>query len=659
MLSALRSRVNENPWPYAIFATAFLVRLIYIIEKSINDPSFALPMVDELWHWRWAHEIAYRDFWGDSAYFRAPLYPYFLALLVKLTSFLTVPGEPPFAQLFAVRTIQALVAAGTAVMVYKLANENFSRKIGIVAGFGYALYGTLVFYETMLLIPVLFQFLLVAGTLYLTRWVKTRELNKLIASGFIYGLAAISRPNILLVVALLSVFIYFSWQGIDARRMKPAYRFKRALFFLLAILIPVFAVTLRNMIVTGDATLISTQGGVNLYLGNNRQADGLTMLLPEVALDQSVSWSQFGVVTKRIAERESGRSLSAAEESSFWSRKAMRYITTHPGDFLGLTAKKALYLSLGFENSDNSDIYFNRKHSILMSALLWSAPIKFPYGLLFPLALIGMFATWSRRRDIAPFYIFALGYMPTIFLFLVTARHRLPLVPFLLIFATLGAIFLFNKFKRRENLASAKTMIVGGSFVLVLVAFNINYFDIGFQNTAQIYHNQGITYERRGDWKEAEMAYRQAVKEDSLAYVSWNALAFSLQSQGRTEAAGFAYERSLAIRPDYIEASLNFGRMLESLGFSDRALSRYEGAAAQRPNDFRPHINIGNVHMRRREYDLAEISLKTAKRLAPENKEVYFKLGELYGRLGKFFEAEKSFKRGAYLGEPGAIAYLN
>ncbi|MFQ5606901.1 MAG: tetratricopeptide repeat protein [Candidatus Zixiibacteriota bacterium] len=656
MLASLRRRLAANPWPALIFSTAFLVRLVYIIEKSINDPAFAYPMVDELWNWRWANEILNQSFWGEDAWFRAPLYPYFLALMVKFTSFLTSTGEAPLAQLFAIRTLQAALAAWTATLLYRLGVETVSHRVGAFAGLGYALYGALVFYETMLLIPVLFISLLVGATLQFVRWADTRRFKPLLYAGLLYGLAAIARPNILLVMPLLALFVFFHLREKDYARRNLVYCLKHVAVLTAAVCLPVFTVTMRNIIVTGEATLISTQGGVNFYLGNNSEADGLTMVLPEIVLDESVSWSQFTVVTERIAERESGRELTASEQSDFWGARAVRFIADNPGAFLALSARKIVYLTLGFENSDNGDIYFNRTYSGLMSALLWEWPLRFPWGIVFPLALIGMVAGWAQRQRTLPLYLIFLGYLPSIVLFLVTARHRTPLIPFVLIFAGIGVFYLLDKIRK---LYYARFFGGSVSALALIIILNQNYFEIGFFDEGQVIQHQGITFERRQEWNLAEDSYRRALEFDPQSHVTWNALGFVLMRQNKIEEAAACFEKSTELEPNQIEALLNYGQMLARLASYEGALKRFSRAAEIKPNDFRPIINIGDIHLRQRQYDSAEVYYRRAKEIAPEEKEVYFKFGELYARQKKYDEADNTFRRGAFFGAPSAIAYLN
>ena len=148
-VSLMKEFILKHKWPLLVALMAFLVRLVYLLELS-GQPGFLAPMVDEKWHWEWAHEILQKSFWGESAYFRAPLYPYFLAFLVKITA----------SSIFWVKFLQIFLCGGTAFFLYRLAERLFGEKTALVSGLIYAFYGTLVFYETMFLIPVLFLFLL-------------------------------------------------------------------------------------------------------------------------------------------------------------------------------------------------------------------------------------------------------------------------------------------------------------------------------------------------------------------------------------------------------------------------------------------------------------------------------------------------------------------
>ncbi|MGH8015293.1 MAG: ArnT family glycosyltransferase, partial [Candidatus Zixiibacteriota bacterium] len=339
----MKKFLSENKWPLLLGATAIIVRLIYLIQIS-RQPGFSLLMVDEQWHWLWAKEIIETSFWGEGSYFRGPLYPYFLALIHFITG----------GSIFWAKAMQLLLSGVTSIFIFKTAQHLFGLKAAVLAGLIYALYGTLVFYESMFLIAVLFLPLLTWGMYRLIAYQDGISLKTWIVTGLIFGLAALARPNVLLVVPFLAIWVFFKHRKNSEAYVKAA---KPALAILAGLAIAIAPVTVRNMAVTGEFILISSQGGINFYLGNNKYADGLMMIMPEVELDNSITWNMFVPLTNSLAERETGREMSDAEISGFWTDKAVNFITNHPVKFLNLVWKKKVYLFSGFENSDAVDIY--------------------------------------------------------------------------------------------------------------------------------------------------------------------------------------------------------------------------------------------------------------------------------------------------------------
>ena len=175
---------SKHKWPIIVALTAVAVRIIYLIEIS-HQPGFAVPMVDEKWHWLWANDILTKSFWGEGAYFRAPLYPYFLALLVKITS----------GSIFWSKFLQILICGPTAWLIFKLADRLFDKSAAILAGFIYAFYGLFVFYDTMFLIPVLFIPLLVWGMYRVVAFRESDSLKSWFITGIVFGLAEVILTN--------------------------------------------------------------------------------------------------------------------------------------------------------------------------------------------------------------------------------------------------------------------------------------------------------------------------------------------------------------------------------------------------------------------------------------------------------------------------------
>src|SRR5690349_5886962 len=79
------ARRTENPesellWPAAIFFTALILRLVYLMQIQ-SIPLFYKLAGDGRTYDEWAQRIAAGDWLGQGVFYQAPLYPYFLGVL--------------------------------------------------------------------------------------------------------------------------------------------------------------------------------------------------------------------------------------------------------------------------------------------------------------------------------------------------------------------------------------------------------------------------------------------------------------------------------------------------------------------------------------------------------------------------------------------------
>ena len=112
-LPAIPSSRSPLTWFLIIMVVAFLLRLVHLLQLRQADPLFLSPQMDSLYHHQWALAIAAgREFIAD-AYFRAPLYPYFLGLLYEIFG----------ANLMVVRIIQSFIGSAACGLVYLLARQ--------------------------------------------------------------------------------------------------------------------------------------------------------------------------------------------------------------------------------------------------------------------------------------------------------------------------------------------------------------------------------------------------------------------------------------------------------------------------------------------------------------------------------------------------------
>ena len=645
----MKDFLAKNRWPLIIALAAIVVRVIYLVELS-NQPGFSVPMVDEKWHWLWAQEILEKSFWGEGSYFRGPLYPYLLAFLYFITD----------ASIFWAKFLQILICGLTATYIFKIGRRLFNETVGVISGLAYALYGTLVFYEAMFLIPVLFMFLIVWGMCRLIENQDSSSLKSWAVTGIIFGLAAVTRPNIILVVPFLALWLFF-------RHRKPSLDWKismrPALVMVAGMFLAIAPVTIRNYAVTGDLILISSQGGINIYLGNNEAADGLTMIMPEVELGQSITWDMFIPVTSAAAEKEMGRELSDAEVSSFWTGKAVSFVVNNPGKFLALVWKKSVYLLSGFENSDASDIYYQRRKSSLYSLLLWDNIISFPFGLLLPIVFMSLFVLRKDFKKLLPLYIFILAYIPSIVLFLVSARHRLPLIPFLIIIAGAGAYTLLKSPKKltKPNIALVLTI-----FAAAVIIFNLKFYDLGVPNPFQIYFNNGLTYHRLGNYKEAEQEYLLADKTfpySSALLVNLSEVQMKLD---KIDNADQTLSRALLLSPRLAMAHNNLGVLVQTKGDLDSARTLYRNAISfynkerSRPDEIGEYyVNLAAVMDKRNLIDSAAWAFKQAMLTSPLYSRAFLQAGAFFARNGMHELADSTYIEAMRVQPLGAVDFYN
>ena len=80
------------------------------------------------------------------------------------------------------------------------------------------------------------------------------------------------------------------------------------------IAIALVPVTVRNYVVSGDLSPVSSHGGLNFYIGNNAEADGtyhmVSGITPSIAGQQNDA--------RRVAEEAVGRTLEDAEVSAYF-----------------------------------------------------------------------------------------------------------------------------------------------------------------------------------------------------------------------------------------------------------------------------------------------------------------------------------------------------
>lgn len=633
-----------------IFIFAFAVRFVYLLQMR-GSPFFDMPIMDAEYHDQWAQMISKGEDITEGVFFRAPLYPYFLALIYKLFGY----------SYFMARLIQFLIGSLSCVLVYLVGRKVFNRRIATMAGVMASLYGVLIYFDGELLLPVLEVFLDLLFVLVYLRAMEKPSYKRWLFCGLLLGLSALVRPNILLVGA--AFFFWIFWEFRNQTEFKfPEVVSSPSLFYALclafgAILI-IFPVTLRNYVKGHDFVLIASQGGMNFYIGNNAQSDGVSAILPGA---RSTWWGSYEDAI-RIAEKTIGKSLKPSEVSRFWYKEGLKFAITQPVNFLKLMLKKFILFWNGNELSNNRDFYFFARGVPLLKPLIWRFIIYFPFGLIAPLALVGIILShWKTtnysvkgRRNAMVLGIFIFVYMLSIILFFVTARYRVPILPVLIIFGAYATDRLASMIKERRTLQFGKYLLI---FLIISVLVNLEIPGYSTANPGQAHYTLGVAYSKKGDMTKAEEEYQKAVLYNPNLGEAYANLGAIYGDQGKHQLALEYYQKALEKGTDSAFIFYNLGIEYYNHGFLDESQKMCELSLSLRENDPKVHYLLGETFLRKRMINEAIQAYKNTVRFDPQSASAFYRLGTIYQQMGEKEEAIKNLEEFVKLGkgEPGQM----
>ncbi|MCH2170860.1 tetratricopeptide repeat protein [Myxococcota bacterium] len=560
------------PWVVGIFFIALLVRFLHLVYLS-DSPFFQFLLGDSETYHRWAQRIVAGNGFGGEIFYQAPLYPYFLAGVYATL------GETPWA----VRGLQAVLGAGSCALISVAGAGWAGRAAGLCAGLILALYAPAIFFDGIVQKSSLDLFIL-SGLLALlgTRGHPPRP-GLWWAMGLTTGVLALVRENALLLAAVLVVWPLLESGGNRRRGVLVSLAFAAGVA---SALLPVAA---RNYVVGGGFHLTTSQLGTNLFIGNNPQATG--SYIPLRPGRGSALYEREDAIT--LAREATGRELTPGEVSQYWTRRAVGWALANPGRWWDLTLRKTVLLLDAVESVDTEDQYTVAD----TSPPLRIAGAVVHFGTLLPLAVLGTFATWHRRRELALLYVMLLAYAASVVAFYVVARYRFPLVPFLAILAGAG-IAGAPKFARR----GPRIALV--SCVITVTATAL----ISNRTRSSPTLMRAVTHYNLGNAYGAAKAPEEAIAQYSLALTlhpdfrdARHNLANLQTVLGNHEVAKRLYRKNLAIHPADAAAHNNLGSLLHREGHREEALSHYRRAAISDPLYATPHYNMGVEAQERRD----------------------------------------------------------
>ena len=337
---------------------------------------------------------------GSDTY-HPPGYYYFLAGLYAIAghSYLVV------------RIAQSLLGTLTCVGIYFVGRELFDDRAGLLAAALAAAYPPLVFYTGVLLTETLSTFLLTGATCLLLRYTHARFRYALLClAGLFLGCATITRSILLITVPFVLLWLLLvdqRWPGWPAAT-------RHALALMMPVVLLVAPVTFRNYQIHHRFILLSTNGGVNFFLGHGgtQRLKNDVRNLPEVIVEGQV----VGV-----------SHLTQPEEDTRFYQLGWEHIVNDPLETLGSIPGKLIrmYWDSDYWPASDAQVSIMRR----VDWALWKL-------LLLPLSVVGIALhdpQKRRRTSMCCLLIASSLTMPLVFWAM--PRFRVPMLPCFVVLA--------------------------------------------------------------------------------------------------------------------------------------------------------------------------------------------------------------------------------
>ena len=545
----------------AVCGLAFFLRLLNVMQ-TFSVPSVVQLLGDAKGYVDWATTIAEGNWIGDETFYQAPLYPYFLAVLIKCFG-------PSYTVM---RLVQAILGAIGVAAIGLAGRRMFSPRIGMLAAVMLAVYPPAIYYDGIIQKAALASVLLcgfLAAVVY-TQYERRPWMSLL--AGVLLGLLVITRENALLWVPLVPVWMLL---GIDAPK-KSRWLLAAALTAGVAlILVPVAA---RNAMLGGEWSPTTFQAGPNFYIGNNLEANGIYR--PLVTGHSTPMYERADA--QRLAEQAEGRKLSAREVSKFWMKKAFGEIGQAPGRWIQLLVAKTFMVFNRYEVPDVESMHIYREYSaVLQLSRIWH------FGILCPLGIWGLIATRSRWRELWLHYLLLLTMIAAITGFFILGRYRHPLAILLIPFAAAGMADLWQRVRNWQTAGEWRPITAATVAVLIAaVVCNLPVHEERSLN-ASSYMNLGIAAAKSGDVRESIRLFQHAIREfPEMGEAHFN-LGRAWAMSGQLDRAVVSFRRARLLSPDLMTVDYYLGRTFEQMGDLQNAASHYQKELQLNPDDQR------------------------------------------------------------------------
>jgi cytochrome c-type biogenesis protein CcmH/NrfG len=584
-----------------------------------DDPSVAGPIIDGREYHFEASRIASGAPAPAMPHFQSPLFPW------ALSAFYRVLGTAPANGLL----LQAALVLAIAWLVLAIARRILDPRPALAAGIAASLYGPLLFFASQL-IPAPVDAVTVLAVVYGSIVVGgSGGIAGHCLLGLACGVALAARGTVAPAVAWLALR---PW-----RALPPAGAAVRSAALAGGTLAGLAPVAVSNWLRSGSLSLATSNLGVNLWVGNNPDIAATTGIRP--------GW-QWDLLMSEPARHGAIGPLAASD----WLRdRALDWIASDPLGFLRGLAVKTADVFNGFEIPRNLDPYGELGRTPLTAGLLWDHGLRFPFGLVLPLAGVGAAVLWrgegDRPRAVRSIALFVLLNAVGIALFFPCGRYRLGLALAILPLAVAGVVAVAGAV-RRAGSVPWPALAVGGALAM---AANLLPPFTGPDMRQEGPYQVALAYETAGRHADAARLMEDEVARRPDAADAWRLLGQAKDALGDRDGAIVALRRTVELAPEYAHAWQHLGSILWAEGRPAEAVPVLEKAVAINPGHPLAWIDLAASRIDLKDHEGALAAAREAVRVNPGHGLGWLYLGHALARTGNPAAAEEPLRRAAAL----------
>ena len=268
--------------------------------------------------------------------------------------------------------------------------------------------------------------------------------------------------------------------------------------------------------------------------------------------------------------------------------------------------------------------------------------VYIPWGVLLPLAVVGMILVpnWTVDRRIV--LAFLLAYLPMLLIFFVTARYRLPMLPFLVLFVSYALISGYTALKRCSK---QRRFLAAGAFVLLFAVSQSDIYGFAGGTDAQGHQLMAAIHNQQGNLALAERYYRKALEADSTLPHANNDLGVLLMSRGENEEATRLLQRAVWFAPDDYLLQYNLGTAFLNGTRWREAITQFQAVLRQVPDYYGAASNLGFAWLQLGRADSALQAYRIVVAASSYIPDGYFAAGYSYHLLGEVDSARAYYRR--------------